>query len=415
MIKWIAIGGVIIMLTALASGCSKEKKQDPDNVWEEKPITVYESKSKGGVACPRLYTLRDNTLLCSFDANDDNGGYSLIKVVRSTDGGETWSRDTVVSSTPDRICANGTMYQMESGEILLAYRANIGADGKAETTPRHTAIKVSVSRDNGFTWENHSTVISYENNAGGVYEPCFVEIGGIPTLFYANDAVDRLDKLGTGKNPDGTHQAAVNSLSYQNIEYIQLIDGQWQNRTIVCNGMNSGSRDGMPGVTQLKDGSWMVSYEANNTGGKYPFVLRYKISPDGLSWDTSPARGRGELLHRSEVLGRKDSGPALVTLPNGRIFCGFQTDEKANKAGDPFQTMRVMVSLGDTAESLADSENWGPVYDVFETPPIYGSLWNGVAVHGDYAYAITSTNYPTNSIRLRRAVLSRFIDAQDLS
>ena len=413
--KWIAVWSVIIIMATITGGCAPEQKQDPDNVWEDEIITVYQSKAKGGVACPRLYTLQDNTLLCSFDANDDAGGYSVIKVVRSTDDGKTWSTDTVVSSTPDRICANGTIFQLDSGEILVAYRANIGTDGKAETHPRHTAIKVSISRDNGYTWEDHSTVISYENNEGGVYEPCFVEIGGVPTLFYANDSVGPLDQLGTGKNADGTDQAAVTSLDYQNIEYIQLIDGKWQNRTIVCNGMNSGSRDGMPGVTQLKDGSWMVAYEANNAGGKYPFVLRYKISPDGLTWDTSPASGRGELLHSPTLAGRKDSGPALVTLPNGRIFCGFQTDEQANQAGDAFQTMRVMVSLGDTAESLEDSENWGPVYDVFETPPIYNSFWNGVAVHGEYAYAITSTNYPSNSIRLRRAVLSRFVEAQNPS
>ena len=111
---------VIIMMLMSLSGCAEKVQKDPEDVWEEKVISVYESKKRGGVACPRLYTLADNTLLCSFDANDDNGGYSVIKVVRSTDDGLTWSRDTVVSDTPDRICANGTMYQLENGDILLA-------------------------------------------------------------------------------------------------------------------------------------------------------------------------------------------------------------------------------------------------------------------------------------------------------
>ena len=406
--------GTVMLLMAVLTGCKGELPKDPADLWEEKNILVYGSKGRGGVACPRLYTLQDGSLMCSFDANDDKGGYSVIKVVRSTDQGMTWSRDVVVSNTPDRICANGTIYQMKNGDILVAYRANIGADGVAETTPRHTAIKVSISRDNGETWEDHSTAIAYENNAGGVYEPWFVEINGVPTLFYANDSVDEYGKLGTGKNADGTHQAAVSNLDYQNIELIQLIDGEWKNRTVVCNGMNSDSRDGMPGVTQLADGRWMVAYEANNMRSKYPFVLRYKISEDGLTWDTSVANGRGELLHTPSVLGRKDSGPALVTLPNGRVFCGFQTDEAANKAGDAFQTMRVMVSLSDDPATFNTIDNWGEVYDVFETPPIYNSFWNGVAVHGDYAYAITSTNYPTNSIRLRRAHLSKFVEALDL-
>ena len=362
---------------------------------------AYASKAQGGTACPRMLTLKNGTILCAFDANDTQGGNSVIKVIQSKDGGDNWQgtnkvkKNAVMQRSDRMIYANPSMLQLSNGDVLVAYRGLSSGDGVKDS-----GLFVSVSHDNGIIWSAHSTVISYENNAGGVYEPCFVEIGGIPTLFYANDAVDRLDKLGTGKNPDGTHQAAVNSLSYQNIEYIQLIDGQWQNRTIACNGMNSGSRDGMPGITRLKDGRWMLAYEANNTDGEYPFILRYKISRDGLKWSTAPGGGNGLAFCIPDTEGRKTSGPALVTLPDGRVVCVFQTDQDASEPGDSRSTLRLMVSKSDDP-----LDGWGEWMDVFQTPDGKCSVWNGAAISGHHLFVLTSTNYPSNSIYIRRAVL----------
>ena len=352
-----------------------------------------------------MITLKDNTILCAFDANDDNGGNSVIKVVRSTDDGLTWSSSDakVVSSTADRNCANPTLFQMDNGDILIAYRAMIDKTGGK----RDSAIKVSISTDNGYTWRDHSTVISYLHNAGGgVYEPCFVSIGGKLTEFFANDSVGPGNSIGIGKDGGGNDQPAVTSLSYQNIEYLQWSGSAWTNRTIACNGTNSGSRDGMPTVAQLSNGNWILGYEANNYNG-HPFVLRFKVSANGTTWDTSVATGKGTVFSIPKITGRKVSGPQFLVLPgSGRVAAGYQTDDDATVAGDQYSAMRVMISDSATAENWGSASGWGEIYDIFDTPANKYSLWNGMAVHKNYIFALTSTNWPNNSIRIRRADIS---------
>ena len=178
----------------------------------------------------------------------------------------------------------------------------------------------------------------------------------------------------------------------------------WTNRTIACNGMNSKSRDGMPGITQLGDGSWMLAYEANNMTN-YPFVLRYKISADGLNWTTdTSAASIGTAFYVPKKTGRKASGAILVTLPDGRVACGFQTDEDAAFADDLVCSMRVMVTKDSNPQNWGVS-GWGKVYDPFKTPADKYSLWNGLSLHKNYLIAATSTNYPDNSILTQRAYI----------
>ena len=361
---------------------------------------AYIAQPYGGVACPRMLTLQNGTILCAFDANDTQGGNSVIKVIQSTNGGNSWqgtnqaTENAVMQRNDQMIYANPSLFQLDNGDVLVAYRGLSAGSGV-----KNSGLFVSVSHDNGVTWSTHSTILSYNQHDGGVYEPCLVEINGTPTVFYANDSVAAAgETVGTGV-VGGNHQPAVTSLAYQNIEYMQWDGSQWGNRTIACNGANSGSRDGMPGVTQLQDGSWMLAYEANNTSGTYPFILRYKISEDGLNWDTAPGTGNGTAFCIADTEGRKTSGPALATLPDGRVVCVFQTDQDASQAGDSNSTLRLMIS-----ESADPADGWGEWMDVFSTPDGNSSVWNGVALSGNQLFVLTSTNYPSNSIYIRRAV-----------
>ena len=379
--------------------CIRDSNKPATLTWL-KAQQAYASKSQGGTACPRMLTLKNGTILCAFDANDTQGGNSVIKVIQSKDGGNSWQgtnkvKENAVMQRSDRlIYANPSMLQLANGDVLIAYRG-LSGDGVKDS-----GLFVSVSHDNGITWSAHSTIISYDQRLGGVYEPCLVEIGGIPTVFYANDSLAAAgETVGTGVSGD-RHQPAVDSLAYQNIEYMQWDGAKWGNRTIACNGRNAGSRDGMPGITQLKDGRWMLAYEASNTDGKYPFILRYKISRDGLKWSTAPGGGNGLAFCIPDTEGRKASGPALVTLPDGRVACVFQTDQDASEAGDSRSTLRLMLSKSDDPV-----DGWGEWMDVFQTPDGKCSVWNGAAISGHHLFVLTSTNYPSNSIYIRRAVL----------
>ncbi|MCR5088571.1 MAG: hypothetical protein K6C08_03540 [Oscillospiraceae bacterium] len=364
---------------------------------------LYVSASLGGVAYPRMLTLENGTILCAFDGNDTKGGNSVIKVYQSKDGGKTWgptnkdNDNSVMQPSDQYIYANPNMMQLKNGDVLIAYRGLSSDDGGS---PRDSGIFVSVSHDNGITWQPHSTVIKYDQHIGGVYEPILVEIKGVPTAFYANDTVQgEGETTGVGM-VDTAYLAAVPSWSYQNIEYMQLIDGEWGNRTIVCNGVNSNSRDGMPGLTQLADGRWMLAFEASNTGERYSFVLRYKLSDDGLHWNTDRGTGNGTVLCVPSTKGRKTAAPALAALPDGRIVCVFQTDDGAAEKGDERSRVRMMIS-----ETADPSDGWGDWFDVFDTPDGNYSLWNGCGISHDQLFVLTSTNYPSNSVYLRRAAL----------
>ena len=363
--------------------------------------SIYVSSPPARADYPRMLTLENGTILCAFDTDDPEGGNSIIKVLQSTDGGKTW-RDTnkakdnaVMERSEHYIYANPAMLQLKNGDVLLACR---GMSSKESAVLRDTGIFVSVSRDNGITWEDHSTVISYEHHAGGVYEPVFADIGGVPTIFYANDAVQREgETIGVGMDA-AAHQPAVTALRYQNIEFMQWTGGEWTNRTVVCSGSNSNSRDGMPGLTQLADGRWMLAYEANNTGDRYSFVLRYKLSDDGLHWNTDLGTGNGTVFIVPDTKGRKISGPALTTLPDGRIVCVFQTDEGAAEEGDSQSRARMIIS-----ETSDPSDGWSDWFDVFETPDGNYSVWNGCGVSHGQLFILTSTNYPANSVSVRCA------------
>ena len=144
----------------------------------------------------------------------------------------------------------------------------------------------------------------------------------------------------------------------------------------------------------------MLAFEASNTSGRYSFVLRYKLSDDGLHWNTDRGTGNGTILCVPSAKGCKTAAPALTTLPDGRIVCVFQTDDGASERGDGNSRVRIMVS-----ETADPADGWGNWADLFDTPDGYYSLWNGCGMSHERLFVLTSTNYPSNSVYICRAAL----------
>ena len=69
--------------------------------WADNAFPIYE----GGGAYPRMYQLRDGTLLCGFDASL-GARNARIAIVRSEDGGKTWSAPIVGAEKAGFNCAN---------------------------------------------------------------------------------------------------------------------------------------------------------------------------------------------------------------------------------------------------------------------------------------------------------------------
>jgi hypothetical protein len=341
-------------------------RDDPGIYWEDEIITVYRPSS-GGVWYPRMCALSDGTLICAFDTNE---GYknTVIKIVKSADGGLSWKNLSVIDYYPDLNCANPAFIEMENGDIWLSHRAN---------SDKYTSVQNNISRDGGKTWEHHS-LIEEQIGTGGVYEPHFGRIDGKPAVFYANDS-----------------RNVVKSNMEQNIEFKIWEDDSntWSEKYIASDGTKTRSRDGMPVWDIRGDGRYVLAVEATNAAG-FPFVIQMKTSPDGYDW--SEDLRTVYVPHKTE---RKAAAPYIVSLPDGRLVLSFQTDEDAKEAGDSFSIMKIIVSADKTGDV------WQEPFIPFDIPDKYCAVWNGLYVNNGYLYAVTSANYPHSGIFLRRASL----------
>ncbi len=338
--------------------------------WSEEDILVYKPKD-GGVWYPRLYRLKNGTILCGFDTNED-GGRAVIKIVSSTDGGLTWSENAIQGTNlPEYDCANANFIELENGDIWLAYRANV-----MEGDSYYSSIRVSVSKDGGATWEPHSIVVE-EEGTGGVYEPQFGFIGDKIAVFYANDSLN-----------------VVRNNRQQNIEFNLWEGDKWSEKFIASDGTKTFSRDGMPVFSELQDGSYAMVIESTAYSPNSEFIIQMKTSPDGLDWS-------GELkdIYTPSEFKKKAGAPYIVTLADGRLAVSFQTDEDATENGDGVSVMKVMISTDATGTEFE------PVSIPFDTPDGFCSNWNALLTYDDILIAATSTNYPDDCILINRGVI----------
>lgn len=305
---------------------------------------------------PRLYRLRDGTLLCGID------GFCF----RSSDNGTTWSggsdyRRNHRVTDPDGkeyplICANSAFFELDDGTVLVGYRAT--GYLTEDKSLFCTKLLVSQSRDGGTTWTAHSVMCEYYDEEGqfkGVWEPHFGLIDGVLTCFYANDS------------------RTVIEPPYQNIESLQWINGKWTCRTVIADGTANKSRDGMPVWQQLADGSFVCVIEGWSPGTS-ELCIELIHSPDGISWS------KPQIIHRST--GGNDGAPYVTELPTGQLLVTYQ---------DPKRHCCSILSDGTPVPELT-AEHFSEPVNVFGTDEHHFSMWNAQYLTGYYLYAVTGTN-----------------------
>jgi hypothetical protein len=329
------------------------------------------SVTRGGY--PRIYKLSDGTLLFGVD------GFS----VRSTDDGKTWSDRADYRTNYHVIgedgkeyalgCANSAFFQLEDGTVLVAYRAT--GYIKEDKSVFCTKILVSKSTDGGRSWSEHSTMCEYYDRTGdfkGVWEPHFGMLNGVLTCFYANDSKD------------------VIAPPYQYIEYLQWIDGKWTNRTVVCDGVENKSRDGMPVWQQLANGKYVCAIE-----GWYPgtpeLCIKLLYSDDGVKWTTPKLIYRG----KSHYAG----APYVVELPTGQLVVVFQCKDNPDGGADFTNDItHMMISDGTPVEFLT-AENFSKTENVFGLKEGENGMWNCLYLSSKHLYVASS------GVRMKRIPL----------
>jgi hypothetical protein len=183
--------------------------------------------------------------------------------------------------------------------------------------------------------------------------------------------------------------AAVGTTGLQNL-YMKTWNGSgWGSRITVSDGVAAGSRDGMPVITRMNDGRYITVFEASDVAG-HPFVIKYKISPDGFNWSVPR-----QTMYVPSGNGKKAGAPFVVKLDDGRLMAAFQTDESSANTGDPYTSMFTMISSDNGA-------SWQYKTNVFPVSDTKSSNWNALmAVDSTRVAAVTSATYPSNGIYLR--------------
>lgn len=367
-LRIICLSLVVVIISLVSSSIQLSASSNGYN-WVSGDSVKAFTPSSGGVWYPRLLKLNNGDWLLSFDTNE-GGGYAKVKVMRSTDGGRTWGSKVTVAQDSAGDCANGQMLQLKNGDIWLAYRVVINSGGNY-----YSYLRVKVSTNNGATWSdlpNGQIAAEVCNSYRGVWEPHLGYIGNTIAVMYANDG-----------------PSVTSRFDQQNIYMKTWTGNGWSSPILVCDGVAANSREGMPVWCQMSNGSYIVVFESTDKPG-YPFVIKYKISPDGYNW-SGP---RYELYTPSQT-GRKAGAPFVVRRGDNKLMVSFQTDEDTKNAGDSYSVFKAV--LGNS-----DATGWSYPFTVWPVDDNSNSNWNALmAVDNNQVVAATSTNYPSMGVWLR--------------
>lgn len=279
--------------------------------WNDSNIFV----KPGGYA--RMTTLPDGKLACVYTG----GGF--VRFCTSDDDGLTWNEPVNVIRIPETptgqkmVLANANIVVMKDGAYMVAFRAHTGGP-VGEFTEFYSSIRYCISRDGGTTWSEDITVIE-NNHVGaeftGFWEPHMLYVkGGQLAMYYAADCL--------GGTAEG--YPFINDIEKQQHIIVHLYDEAAESfgRPIVAsNGIDHGSRDGMPSICELSDGSYAMVIESSSMRPRNAFVVQMLFSEDGITW-TEP---KNIWIPAGE--GHYSGAPFIVALPDGRAAVSFQATE----------------------------------------------------------------------------------------
>lgn len=367
--------------------------------FEERLITVAD----GAGGYTRMAQLQDGRLMMTYGASGH------IVAIFSSDRGLTWSSPVKTTENVNDggyVRANGMPYQTADGTILVAYRCNDSGHPDLSTVDSYySSIRVVCSRDNGVTWERHSTVIEMDESYNGlnaefkssygVWEPHLGMLNGELACFFA-----------IGKSV----------YNYDHIIYSTDIflwkNNTWERAHYTSDDstLHTGAdkiKNGMPVWQEISEGGYILAVESTqNQTTKWRNVLTTKLltSKDGIHWENQcdvyvPAKTK-----------RRTGAPYVVQLPDGRFVVSYMTNEDVPlNEKDVEDGMKVKISIskkGLNAYQLSGQDSFEAPYSIFNTPTGKTSKYAGMFIDDKYLYVFSATNYPTNRIILRRADIS---------
>lgn len=317
-------------------------------------------------AYARIVEADDGTLIACGEDFSSNG----IPIYRSADKGKTFTKNAENVHDPNYegyafdarwqptlyVMPEDVGTQLKKGDILLVATS---LDGSAETFYT-TVINLYISKDVGVTWNFLSEVTRSRNkaNSDGNENGCwegnlFVNGEGQLACMFADetDHKNHAQRIAMKTTADGTTWSEL-------IEVVAL-DSPTQ-------------RPGMPCVTKIKDGKYLLTIEMVGENG---VPIYWKTSNDGIDWGNITEKGSKiqaevEILDAISQKYRKTtvfpgSSPFCVWTPYGKDANGtiFVTAQRTEYSGT--------MPLGGSLINLFVSYDLGATWTVVDHPISY--------------------------------------------
>lgn len=326
----------------------------------------------------RIVEADDGTLIATAEDFSDNG----IPIYRSTDRGKTFAKneENIHDPTYDGYSVfdarwQPTLYvlpedvgtEMKKGDILLVATS---IDGSAEKFYQ-TVLNLYISKDVGLTWSFLSEITRSGNMAStngdenGCWEGnLYVNAEGMLTCIFADetDHKNHSQRIAMKTTADGKTWSAL--------QEVVALDSPTQ-------------RPGMPCVTKIKDGKYLLTIEMVGENG---VPIYWKTSDDGIDW--GPVNEKGNKIQAEVTVVDAISGKERKTtaFPGSSPFCVW-TPYGADENGTIFVTAQRTEYSGSRP---AD----GALMDFFVSYDL-GATWS--LVDHPLAYFENNNNRPAYS------------------
>ncbi|MEH0156390.1 RICIN domain-containing protein [Limibacter armeniacum] len=215
-------------------------------------------------------------------------------IYQSTDDGNSWSQIAVIPETQYQNTCCSELYEVPqqlgntaAGTLFWTVSAHNGA------APAARALKIYKSTDHGYTWSLFSTPVTGNT---GLWEAEFaIDDNGNLVMYYASE-----EHKSSGYNQLIAHKVSTDG-------------GQTWGGEVIDIGMPDNiQRPGMPTVSKLPNGDYVMAYEI--CGSTYNCDAFVRTSSDGLNWGTVTSTG----TRVESVSGNHFShAPTITWIDNG--------------------------------------------------------------------------------------------------
>ena len=388
-------------------------------------IGEFNFKKLGELKCleyPRLFRLSNywkNTWLLG-----GNGEDGKLYLQLSNNEGKNWTLPMVISHYPDHFCSNIAFYELPNHDIISAYQV-VGHYMSIVPEIRHNRkIASSISRDGGKTWENLGVIIDnfdfaqklgktkesaikaceYENRIG-FSDPFIEKINNKITVFYSDDFSIAFMKLIGETNNENYRAQNIYSQTFDietkswSSERNLIIDGTRKHRPTNSNLRKRITRNGMPVVNTMKDGTYVLVFESNYRDKDYQLLtgktleeyhwseILLSYSRDGVTW-SNPIE-----IYIPKNEGSTARAPYILSTEQNQLIISFQTDEDSCLYGffsDYNCLGKIMISKPGIAIQDINKDSFYAITNFNNSPFGVKSVWNGMMLINNILYACSS-------------------------